>query len=452
MKASIRTRLLVGTALGVSVAFAISGVMVILLTRSSLYAQFDEALVARARALAALVEDDEGKVELEVDPVDAPGDLTYFELWDGERVLLRSTSLGGTDLVRTPGELAINPLQLRDGRSGRQITLRFQPRREPDQERDPRPRLTITLALARGAEEVTATVDRVAEVLIGVGLFGTLLCLAILVGVVRFGLQPVRSLAAAIAEIREGDLAARLDSGATPRELSPVVERLDELLRRLAAAFTRERELTAEVAHELRTPLAGLRATIEVAISKDDRPAEKYRSALAECLAITRQTEALVETMLSLARLDAGSITAASEPVDIDELVREVLAPVSARAAERRITITTELPPVTATTDRDKLRVVLHNLVDNAVSYADDGGTVRIELAPGRVRITNTGCTLSPAEVAHVFERFWRGDAARSTGTHAGLGLALCQKLIAIIGGTLTAEVVDGIFIATVTV
>jgi two-component system sensor histidine kinase QseC len=450
--ASIRTRLLAGTALGVSVAFAISGVMVILLTRSSLYAQFDDALVARARALAALVEDDGGNVELEIDPVDAPGDRTYFELWDGERVLLRSASLGGTDLTRTPGELEIRPLQLRDGRSGRQITLRFQPRREPDQEHDPRPRLTITLVLARGAEEVTATVDRVAEVLIGVGLFGTLLCLAILVGVVRFGLAPVRSLAAAIAEIREGDLAARLDSAATPRELSPVVERLDELLRRLAAAFTRERELTAEVAHELRTPLAGLRATIEVAISKDDRPAEKYRNALAECLAITRHTERLVEMMLSLARLDAGTITAASERVDVDELVREVLAPLSARAAERRITIVTELPPVTATTDRDKLRVVLHNLVDNAVSYVDDGGTIRIELAPGRVRITNTGCTLSPAEVAHVFERFWRGDAARSTGAHAGLGLALCQKLIAIIGGTLTAEVTGGMFIATVTV
>ena len=426
--------------------------LVLLLARSSLYTQFDDALVSRAHALSALVEEDDGRVDAELDPAGAPGDPVYFELWEGERVLVRSTSLAGADLVRTPGELAIRRTDLPGGADGRQATLRFHPRREPDQEADPRPRPTVTLVVARATDEVSGAIDRVAGVLIGVGVFGTLLCLAILVGVVRFGLAPVRSLAAAIAELREGNLGARLDSAETPRELRPVVERLDELLRRLAAAFARERELTAEVAHELRTPLAGLRATIEVSISREDRPAEKYRAALAECLAITRQTERLVETMLSLARLDAGSITASTEAVDLDELVREVLAPLSARATERGVTITTELPPITAHTDRDKLRVVIHNLLDNAIGYVDDGGQVRVELTAGKLRISNTGCALAPADVPRVFERFWRGDAARSEGAHAGLGLALCQKLIAILGGTLAAEATDGRFVATVTV
>ncbi|MBL0220796.1 MAG: HAMP domain-containing protein [Myxococcales bacterium] len=445
---SIRGRLLVGTAFGVSFAFALSGILVVVLARSSLYAQFDEALLARAHAVSALVEED-ASVEVELDPAGTPGDVVYVELWAGERVLLRSTNLGANDLVRDPGPLVIRGVELPGGGDGRQITLRFEARREPE-DRNIRPPTMVTLVLARPTSEVTGAVDRLAGVLIGVGGFGTLLCLAILVGVVRFGLAPVRSLAEAIAVLREGDLAVRLEAAATPRELRPVVERLDELLHRLAAAFTRERELTAEVAHELRTPLAGLRATLEVSLSRDDRPVEKYRTALADCLAITRQTERLVETMLSLARLDASSAAPLTEPVELDELVREVLAQQAARAAERQLTVITELAPVTTPTDRDKLRLVVHNLVDNAISYADAGGTIRVELAGPTLRITNTGCTLASVDVAHVFERFWRGDAARSAGAHAGLGLALCKKLVTLLGGTITAEVADGRFIATV--
>ena len=447
---SIRTRLLAGTAVGVSLAFAISGVLVLVLARSSLYMQFDETLVARAAALTALVEQDGDGVQLEVDPAGVPGEQAYFELWDGERVLLRSTSLGARDLERSPGAQVIRSVTLPDGNDGRQITLRFDARREPD-EPSTRPLSKVTLVLARPLAEISTAVTRLGGVLIGVGLFGTLLCLAILVGVVRFGLAPVRSLAAAIAELREDDVAVKLEAAATPRELRPVVERLDELLRRLAAAFARERELTAEIAHELRTPIAGLRATIEVAMSRADRPPEKYRAALADCLAITRQTERLVESLLSLARLDAGAASAEHAPVHLDELVRESLAAITVRAAERNVVIVTALPAVTAFTDRDKLQLVLHNLLDNAVSYVEDGGTIRIDLAPGTIQVSNTGCALAPADVELVFERFWRGDAARSAGMHAGLGLALCKKLVRLLGGSITARVDDGSFVAVVT-
>lgn len=448
---TIRGRLLIGTAIGVSLAFVISGVLVLWLARSSLYEQFDEVLIARGQALSAQVDEDDGRIELELNPAGTPGEVSYFELWSGEQVLLRSTSLHGTDLVRAPGALTISSVDLPDERSGRQLTMRFEVRREPD-ERPTGPAARVTLVLARPTDEVSSAIGRVAGVLIGGGAFGTLLCLAILAGVVRFGLAPVRTLAAAISELREGDLAVGLEAAATPGELRPVVERLDDLLGRLGAAFTRERELTAEVAHELRTPLAGLRATIEVVLSRDDRPPERYRTALTDCLAITRQTERMVETMLSLARLDAGSLPTTTDPVDLDELVREVLAPLAMRAADRKVTVMTDLAAVTATTDRDKLRLVVQNLIENAISYVDSGGTIRIALSAHTLRIENTGCTLAPAETAHVFERFWRGDAARSTGTHAGLGLALCKKLVAIIGGTIRAEVVDGRFIATVTV
>lgn len=449
---SIRRRLLLAAALAVSLAFALSGVLVAVLARSALVEQFDDALSARARALSALVEQDGDTVEVELDPGGTPGDVAFFELWAGERVLLRSTSLAGHDLSRAAGELTIEDVRLPDGAAGRQVTMRFAARREPEESSSAGPASIVTLALARPTSEVGSSVDRIAIVLVGAGALGTLLCLALLAGVVRFGLAPLRDLASAIAELRDGYLALRLDRARTPRELAVVVERLDELLARLGAALARERELTAEVAHELRTPLAGLRTTMEVALTKDDRPAEKYRGALTSCLAITVQTERLVETMLSLARLDAGAVALATSEVHVDELVREVLAGQATPLEARGVRVSTELEPATVATDAAKLRVVLANLIDNAASYVDDGGEVRIALAGRRLRVENTGCALPAGDAPQVFERFWRGDAARtSDGAHAGLGLALCKKLVAALGGSIRAEVAGGRFIAEVT-
>jgi signal transduction histidine kinase len=109
----------------------------------------------------------------------------------------------------------------------------------------------------------------------------------------------------------------------------------------------------------------------------------------------------------------------------------------------------------TATTDPDRIRVVFQNLVDNAVSHADRGGAVRIAVTAGDatavVRIANTGSRIGGDAVAHVFDRFWRGDAARTAGEHAGLGLALCKKLVDLVGGTIAVDAsVGGEFAVTV--
>lgn len=454
MGGSIRRRLLAGIALAVALTFAVAGAVVTWLLRASLAEEFDAALVARARAIASNIEDDDGKIELEVGADGAPGDATRFQVWQEGRVLLRSTTLRGRDLVPA-GPLErdvplVSDAVLPDGRQARQVTLHYSPRRELGQERDPRRQELVVLAVARDLGEIDGTMARVTRSLVVVGLLATLLSAVIAFGVVRFGLAPVRALAAAIAEVREGELLARLDKAATPRELSPVVERLDDLLRRLAAAFARERELTAEVAHELRTPLAGLRATLEVALGRDDRPSEKYRAALAECLSITRQTEALVQTMLSLAQLDAGVVKVRAEPVALHTLVAEVVAELAPRAAARGVTVHSVLPATEVATDAEKLRVVVHNLVENAVSYVDERGAIFVELHGATLQVRNTGCLLAPADVPRVFERFWRGDAARSSGAHAGLGLALCQKLMTTLGGSLTAQVSGDTFVATV--
>jgi len=331
---------------------------------------------------------------------------------------------------------------LPDGRTARQVTLRFTPRFD-----EPIEPSRAILVLARTTEDLDATVLRIALVLLFAGIAGTLACLFASRWLVGFGLAPLHSVAQRIAEIRETDLGARLANAQTPIEVQPLVARLDELLERLEHAFSRERELTAEVAHELRTPIAGLRSTLELALDRD-RPAERYRAALSDCLTITLQTQRIVDVLLSLARLDAGASPDHATTIAVDDLARTLVDEFTPRATERGLAIDADLAALTATVDRDQLRLVLTNALDNAVTYATDG-TIRVSIDGSRLRIVNP-TTLDPADAPRVFERFWRGDSARAAGIHAGLGLALCKKIVERMDGTITAEVSDGMFTLTI--
>ncbi|MGE0396351.1 MAG: ATP-binding protein [Kofleriaceae bacterium] len=447
---SLRRRMLVAIGVAVSLAFLVSGTIVVVVMRASLSNRIDESLVREAEALSSLVEQDADGIESEI-PRSAVADSSrLLQLWrepGGERIE-RSESLT-TDLVRARGAKVLEPITLPDGRDGRQITLRFTPRYDERVDEPAR----ATLVLARPTDDVDATIWRIALVLIFAGIAGTLACLVASRWLVSYSLSPLRTLATRIAEIRETDLALRLADARTPIEVQPLVARLDELLERLERAFARERELTAEVAHELRTPIAGLRSTIELALDRD-RSAERYRAALSGCLAITLQAQRMVDVLLSLARLDAAPRRdGASAPIAVDALVRELIAEHVTRAGERALTLDAQLEPATAAVDRDELRVIVANALDNAVSYASEGTTIRIATRShaDRVRIEIANATtLEAADASRVFDRFWRADPARAAGAHAGLGLALCKKLVDRMGGTITAIVAGDEFTLTI--
>jgi len=434
--------------------FAPVGLVVTRMTGNSLHAEFDDALMIHAQALAAQIDQYGGRLTSEIDPKSIEANEA-FEIWGNGVVLARSGSLGQRDLVAAKTNHEMSSITL-GTEPARQITLRTTARVEDAHEEgsagpDANPSgAPITVVFARTTTAVDATSTKIARVMIGVGLAGCVVCLVLLLLVVHVGLRPNRDLASTIAGIREADLSARVAKATTATELAPIAERLDEMLGRLAAAFTRERELTAEVAHELRTPLAGLRATIELALDRE-RPAERYRAALEQSLSITHQTSRVVESLLSLARLDAGQASLDATPIDVDQLVRDAVATIHSRAVERGIQIVTELDAVTLTTDHDKLRIVVTNLLDNAVTYAGAGGELRITLIGGVLRVMNTGCTLTPEQAAHVFDRFWRRDTSRDQAAgHVGIGLALCKKLVELLDGKIDVTVRDGRFTATV--
>ncbi len=460
MSLSLRARLLAGTALAMGIVLSASAVALYVLVRASLLAEFDGALESKVRALAGLV-DQEEEVETEFDERNLP-ELRrkhrpeYLEVWKGDgSVVYRSPSLGDRDLDRVggpPGAPTVRAVRLPNGQRGRIAGLTFAPRTErpgPGEARQ------ATLVLGRETHEIEETLARLRGLLVGVCAGAILASGGLLAWVVRRGLRPVDGLATQIAGVGEADLSARIAGGGAPRELTPVVHRLNDLLARLEAAFNRERAFSADVAHELRTPLAGLRATIEVALSRI-RDAAGYRDALSDCLDVCLPMQTMVDNLLALARADAGQLELLVEPVDLDELLKESWAPFDARAAEHRLRVEWAVDSAAALrTDRGTLRLILQNLLGNAVAYADPGGLVRIESheRDGRLEliVANSGSKLTPEQAAHVFERFWRGDAARTdVGLHCGLGLALCQKLMGLLAGSISVEsAVGGMFTVT---
>ena len=459
---TLRGRLLLGTAVGTGLVLSASALALYMVVRAALWAEFDEALISKARSLSALVEQDRSEIETDIDEADLPefrpsDRAEYYELRPSDgRVMARSSSLGEEDLPRLGGrttEPLCRNMVLPDGRPGRIVAFTFIPRQEGNL-REGQPDMgpqTLTLSVARDTLETDRTLDRLAALLV----FGCLGAIVVAVGVlawfVRRGLGPLEEVATQIAAIGESDLSTRLDACGAPGELAPFIARLNDLLARLETAFAREKAFTADVAHELRTPLAGLRSTFEVSLSRE-RPADSYREALAKSLAICEQMQRMVENLLELARADAGQLEVARENVDLVALLKDCWGEFAYRAAERDLRVTFQLPEsCRLTTDRTRFRLVLSNVFDNAVTYTDAGGelTIALHVDDGQVRarVANTGSYVAEADTDRVFDRFWRGDTARTSdadGRRYGLGLPLCQKLITLLGGSISVSTATG--------
>jgi len=470
MNRSLKWRLLGWTAGGMILLLAVFAVLIYVAIERALTRGFDDALATTARAIAATVKRDHEKAEVEFDEQEMPEFRRakrpdYYELrQDDGLVLKRSASLGDHDLGRDPGTEGVPVFlteALPDGRPGRAVVLRFRPRSEEehdgDSEESPAPKSAspaqqVILVVARETRALNAQLASLRWQLALAGGGTVLLVLLAASVVVRQGLKPLGALAGRIAAIREDDLSARVPPDKMPAEIEPVAARLNELLGRLEDAFQRERALTADVAHELRTPLAGMRSTVEVALSRP-RGAGEYQQALRDCLEIVHQAQGMTENLLALARLDSRQIPLRPEPVRLAEFVEAAWRPHAPRTEARRIGFHNRLAAdLTCTADREILAIILSNLLANAAEYTNEGGRIEVSgrAAQGAVELsfTNTGCTLSADEVAHVFDRFWRGDSARTAaGVHCGLGLSLVQRAVHVMGGSIAAETDKGLFV-----
>ena len=466
---SLRTRLLVGIVGGMLLLLLVFSLIIYTLIRRALVNQFDASLLSTARMLAASVEQDNDEIELEFKIQQMPEFQkterpTYYQLWrqDGT-VVVRSPSLSTDDLLRFESPLdepVFQEFKIRTGQPARAVGFKFNPRIADSEDKDsPQPTKTqaLTLVVAKESTDLQSDLRLLRWLLLIASGGAIIMSVFIATFVVRQSLSPLNSLAVEISAIKENDLTVRISTERMPTEMIPIKNRLNDLLARLEASFNRERRFTADVAHELRTPLAGIRSTIEVTLARP-REVNEYQASLSDCLTITKNMHAMVNSLLTLARIDTNQMTFRRDQIQLAKLVNSSWHSFSHKALERSISFENRLPAeMTCKSDPDGLSMVLSNLLDNAAEYTNQGGQIRIEAHQfnNRIEITvaNTGCQLTDEEVSYIFDCFWRGDSSRTgTGTHCGLGLALVQRIVQALGGsTVVKTQTGGIFVVRIT-
>jgi signal transduction histidine kinase len=464
---TLRGRLFVSASLATAAILLAAGMLIYFTVRASLFAEFDMALRSSVEALAALTEQIGPDVRMEPE-VGALADYTqkrrapdYFTAWvDGDRVLGSSQSLGGHLLAHaTPdvGTAVTTAVRLPDGLPGRQTTLSFVPAIEDPPGHITPGTHTATIAVARHTKDLDRKLLRLVALLSVVIAAATLAAAGAMLLVVRRGLRPLGVLAGRIATIGKDNLGERVELSDAPPELTVVARRLNELLDRLETTLTRERRFTADVAHELRTPLAGVGMLLDVCATRP-RTTDQYRRTLDKCQGIVRGMHAMVDSLMTLARADAGQLPVSISTVPLAALVRDCWPAFEAAAIAKAMAATFDIDSdLLIQTDAEKLRMVINNLLGNAVDHANAGGWLRVEggaldATSVELRVSNSGSILTDAQAKRAFDRFWQGDPARRhTGLHCGLGLSLCRELVTVLGGEISAtSEVGGAFIVCV--
>lgn len=249
-----------------------------------------------------------------------------------------------------------------------------------------------------------------------------------IVWVVGNGLRPLRRIANEV-QRRDAHSLAPIATSRLPQEVAPLVAALNRLLERLHAAFQTQRAFVADAAHELRSPLTAVRLQLQLL---DRAPDEAARlEARGNLGAAVERAIHLVEQLLTLARSEPREEASALSRIPLDQAAADGIADAHALALARQIDLSLEAEPAVVLGDRDGLRILTRNLVDNAVRYTPAGGQVRVSVrnqASGAVlEVTDTGPGIPPADRERAFDRFHRRSNAPEGGS--GLGLAIVKAI-----------------------
>jgi signal transduction histidine kinase len=456
---------LVATVVGLSAA---SSAGLYMYVRARLTSEFNSRLVAQAKLVRGMFLWDNGMLEFnptsaELAGFGAPASGVFFEVWQADTgaVIERSPSLlaGDRHLVRIMPSPAARLIVLPDGRPGRSVAIRFLPRIDADDQpparsatgAQPPAAPGLVLVLAGDTRDLDAALGILASALLIATTVLALASAATVIVTVGHGLRPLQQLAHEVEFIDADSLHHRFATAGVPDEIRPIGDRLNQLLDRLDEAFARERRFTADVAHELRTPLAELRAMAEVALKwPEDASAERN---FRDTLEITAHMQGLVSNLLAIARCEAKNIAVEQRTIDLSEVLATLIERYAPRFCERNLSVQASLPPsALVRSDESLLTCLLDNLLSNAVSHSPDGGQVTCAIESSEdaevwLSISNSCDDLEPGDLRQMFDRFWRKDPARTGGQHVGLGLPLASAYAHALSLELHAAIPrDGLF------
>ncbi len=259
-------------------------------------------------------------------------------------------------------------------------------------------------------------------------------------------LRPIAEISATATKISGGDLSQRINTAEAQSELGQLSAVLNATFARLETAFAQQKQFASDAAHELRTPVSVILTQTQTALARE-RDAAGYRQAVEACQRAAQRMRKLIESLLELARFDAGQEVLKRLDFDLAKTVAEGMEMVQSLAEDHQVKIISELAPLTITGDSERLAQVVTNLLTNAIQYNRPDGEVRVKLeAQGGLavlEISDTGRGIAPEDLPHVFERFYRADRSRTGGGNAGLGLSICKAIVEAHGGVIEVSSVE---------
>jgi len=452
---SLQNRLLLGFLLSMVAILALGGLVIYRVVEEHLAEENDELLRDRVGFYRATMElgwhRSTPQARFHMVPEDVarfarPVNPDLFQAWYVERghaIPLRPPVLEGKpDLPRVPGGrdgVAFGSGELWDGRPARFGTEIFVPRKTDAK----LPDLEVQLVVGRDLVALQETLRDVRWFLVrmGVAVLGAVLVVSWLI--IRRGVRPVVSLTHQIEHMPLAEAGSHFALPGAPTELQPVVGRLNALMDRVSDAIEHERQFANNAAHELRNPLAAIRSSIEVALSRTRR-AEEYEETLEGLLQSQQGMQRIVDHLLLLARLESGHRQSefVTERAGFGKLLKKSWLNCVDLAAEKRLRVTWQVAD--AETEvvlaLSLAAIVITNLMENAANYAPPGGEVRITAALSgnvcRVAVENTNPGLRAEQMEETFTPFWRADPnASGHRGNAGIGLALCRRICQTLGG-----------------
>jgi len=298
---------------------------------------------------------------------------------------------------------------------------------------------TLQVAQDRSSDE---RVERDFAVLFVMVLGGSVLGSAfIAVMVTKRGLRPLREMTESVARVGPTHLKERVTPAEWPRELKPLAVAFDDMLKRLDDSFTRLSQFSADLAHELRTPIANMIGETQVALARN-RTADEYRETIESTVGECERLSRIVDNLLFVARVDAAREPIARKRFDARAAVEKITAFYHALADDRHIAIGCS-GEGQIHADPDLFERAVGNLLDNALRFTPEHGSIQIVLSERNgdfeVAVSDTGCGIAAEHLPRVFDRFYRAESSRSSDG-AGLGLALVKSIVDLHGGSAIIE------------
>jgi len=426
---TLRTRLTLSAALAVAAAVILASIVVYFVVRSSLRGEIDESL----RERAAVIEERPFHDEFPRIPppvLGEPGGYVQVVAADGSTLRQHGFTLAlPVDESTLEAASGVRDTFLEDATvSGTHVRMIVVPLADG-----------FALQIARPLDEVDGVLDRLRWILLAIAVGGSGLAALLGLGVAQSALVPTRRLTEAAEDITATqDLRRRVETDRSD-ELGRLAVAFNTMLATLEDSVEAQRRLVSDSSHELRTPLTSLRTNIEILGKAEALPAEERRRLLDDVDAELDELSRLVADIVDLAR--DGEPERFEEDLRLDQLVAHAVD--RARRRSPDVTFETDLDEMVVHGSRERLHRAVSNLLDNAVKWSPDGGTVEVRVADAAVSVRDHGPGIAEEDLAKVFDRFYRAPSARAL-PGSGLGLAIVRQVAESHGGRVSAARADG--------